>query len=210
VARIEEELRIQKKRVSECEIKMEETLASVMGLISSIVEIRDSYTFGHSLRVSHMSCSLAKLMGFLPEMVTLLGQACLVHDIGKVRMADSILLKPGRLSNEEQEIMRRHPEDGAEILGRIPLFRKYLPVVRSHHERYDGKGYPAGLKGLNIPASARIVAIVDAFDAMTTNRPYRGALNTEKALNEIMMYRGSQFDPDMGREFVKMMVSGGA
>jgi putative nucleotidyltransferase with HDIG domain len=209
IAQCREELRLQSARVEEYANKMEESFTAVMGLVATLVEIRDAYTAGHSLRVSNLSCELAKRLGFSPDMVTHLGQACLLHDIGKIRMSDAVLLKAGRLSIEEAEIMRRHPEDGAEILNRLPVFRKYLPVVRSHHERYDGEGYPAGLKGEQIPVSARVVAIADAFDAMTTNRPYRDAMTTEAAVLEVLTCRGSQFDPDMGREFVEMVRTGG-
>jgi putative nucleotidyltransferase with HDIG domain len=210
MARIEEELRVQKERWDACEKRLDDSFTAVMGLVATIVEIRDAYTFGHSLRVSHLSCALAKRLGFLPDMVTHLGQACLLHDIGKVRMPDAVLLKAGRLSPTEAAIMRRHPEDGAEILNRLPVFRKYLSVVRSHHERYDGEGYPAGLKGEHIPVSARVVAIADAFDAMTTTRPYRGAMTTGEAIREIRTCRGSQFDPHMGSEFAEMIETGGA
>ena len=204
-----EELVALNKRVDAYERKMEDSFAAFLGLIATLVEIRDAYTFGHSLRVSNLSGALAERLGFPPDVVSHIGQACLMHDIGKVRTADAVLLKVGRLSSEEVAVMRRHPEDGAEILNRLPVFRKYLPIIRCHHERYDGKGYPAGIKGEDIPASARVVAIADAYDAMTTNRPYRGAMTKEEAVVEIISCRGSQFDPKFGSKFAEMISSGG-
>jgi HD-GYP domain-containing protein (c-di-GMP phosphodiesterase class II) len=127
-----------------------------------------------------------------------------LHDIGKIGIEDSILRKPGKLTEEEFEIMKTHTIRGYEILKDLPDMGPCLPIVRNHHERWDGKGYPDGLAGERIPKLARIVAVADAFDAMTTDRPYRPALPLEVAFAEIRDKAGTQFDPDMARAFLRL------
>jgi putative nucleotidyltransferase with HDIG domain len=210
IVRCRDELRAQILKTEEYARMTDEGFAATMGLIATLVEIRDAYTFGHSLRVSTLSCALAKRLGFHDDVVKNLGEACLMHDIGKVRTPDAVLLKADRLTSEEAAIMRRHPEDGAEVLHRIPTFRKYLPIILYHHERHDGLGYPAGLKGDKIPSAARLVAVADAYDAMTTRRPYRDAMSKEAACEEVLACLGSQFNPEAGGAFVEMIRAGSA
>ena len=129
----------------------------------------------------------------------------LLHDIGKVAIDENILNKPGKLTNEEWEELKRHPEIGYRILSSANDMAEIAEYVLAHHERWDGKGYPFGIRGTDIPISARIVALADAFDAMTTDRPYRSALSWSEAIAEIASLAGSQFDPGLTREFLAML-----
>ena len=129
--------------------------------------------------------------------IDLIALAGLLHDIGKIGIPESILDKPGKLTKEEYEIVKRHPEIGAEILSSIRQFEEVVPAIRHHHERYDGRGYPDGLKGEEIPVMARIIAVADAFDAMLSKRPYRDALSLNSAVKELQRNKGSQFDPQI-------------
>jgi HD-GYP domain-containing protein (c-di-GMP phosphodiesterase class II) len=131
--------------------------------------------------------------------------ACFLHDIGKIRVPDVVLNKPGRLDPEEASLIRRHPEQGAEILGLAQSLHKFVPVVRHHHEWYDGSGYPGGLKGENIPLFAQIVSIADAYDAMTSSRPYRPGRSIEEAIKEIKDFRGRQFAPRLADLFIEAL-----
>jgi len=134
-----------------------------------------------------------------------LERAAIFHDLGKIQTPDDVLLKGERLSRAEEEQMRSHPVDGAEILRMAPFLQRYIPVVRSHHEWYNGEGYPDGIKGNEIPLHSQVIALADAFDAMTTDRPYREALSTEEAINEILHFRGTQFSPELADAFAKMV-----
>jgi HD-GYP domain-containing protein (c-di-GMP phosphodiesterase class II) len=131
--------------------------------------------------------------------------ACLFHDVGKIKTPDAILLKSGKLNDDEHREMKQHVEYGASILSRAPSLFKYIPSTRHHHEWHDGRGYPDGLAGDDIPLFAAIVSIADAFDAMTSDRPYRKALFTEEALQRIAQMSGEQFRPDLARVFLEMM-----
>lgn len=138
------------------------------------------------------------------EELTYIRWGALLHDIGKLGIPDSILLKPGRLTEEEWEEMKRHPEYAHEMLSGIEFLRPALEIPYCHHERWDGKGYPRGLKGEEIPLAARIFAVVDAWDAMRSDRPYRGALTREEALEEIRKGAGIQFDPRVVEAFLEL------
>jgi HD-GYP domain-containing protein (c-di-GMP phosphodiesterase class II) len=173
----------------------------VSGIIASL-ELKDPYTRGHSQRVARYSTILAEKTGsFTNYELKLLNYACLLHDIGKVNIPDSILMKPGRLTEEEFEIIKTHPTVGSNAVIAMEGFEECVGVVLSHHERWDGKGYPNGLKGEEIPYSARITAIADAFDAMTTSRSYRSALSPETAYERIIEGSGTQFDPKLVEVF---------
>jgi putative two-component system response regulator len=146
------------------------------------IEARDPYTRGHCERLAQMSARLGERLGVPEEDITALRRAGVVHDIGKVVVPDAILLKSGPLSGEEAAVMRRHPVVGEHICAPLRTFRPVLPIIRHHHERYDGSGYPDGLRGENIPLTARILQLADVFDALTTDRPYRKADISEVAL----------------------------
>jgi len=169
----------------------------VKGIITTL-ELKDPYTRGHSERVAHMSLLLAKKMGkFTEDELKSYYYACLLHDVGKVSIPDSILMKPSRLTDEEFEIIKAHPNVGAQAIRGIEGLEGSEEVVLHHHERWDGNGYPQGLKGDEIPLLARVTAIADAFDAMTSKRSYRDALSVDEAYHRILEGKGSQFDPKL-------------
>jgi diguanylate cyclase (GGDEF)-like protein len=170
-------------------------LAGAVGALAMLVDVRDDYTGKHAADVSHLTCAVALEFGCAPAEAHMISVAGRLHDVGKVAVPDAILRKPGRLSEEEWKIMRTHPVVGAEVVSLIPALRGIAPVVRSHHERVDGSGYPDGLKGDEIPLGARIVAVADAFSAMTSDRPYRNATSPSAAIGELRRHAGTQFDP---------------
>jgi putative nucleotidyltransferase with HDIG domain len=177
----------------------------VKGVIATL-ELKDPYTRGHSERVASYALELARKIGrFSAEELKDFNYACLLHDIGKIHIPDQILMKPDRLNENEYEIIKSHPVVGAEVISKVVGFKNSIEVIRSHHERWDGKGYPNQLKGEEIPYLARIVAIADAFDAMTSTRSYRSALSVEEAYKRILEGKGSQFDPDLVEEFQKVI-----
>jgi putative nucleotidyltransferase with HDIG domain len=139
------------------------------------------------------------------EELSNLERAAIFHDLGKIQTPDDVLLKGERLSHAEEEQMKSHPVDGTEILRMAPFLHRYIPVVRAHHEWYNGEGYPDGIKGDEIPLHAQLIALADAFDAMTTDRPYREALSSEEAIDEILGFRGTQFSPELADAFAKMV-----
>ncbi|MEX0629813.1 MAG: HD-GYP domain-containing protein [Chloroflexota bacterium] len=181
-----------------------ETRAAVRSL-AEIVDHRDSSTYRHSERVAVNAARLARALELPEGEVELIEQAASVHDLGKIGVPDRVLLKPGRLTTRELASMQRHTDLGSEILTRFRLFEAGAAVVRHHHERWDGGGYPDGLAGEAIPLGARVVAVADAFDAMTSDRPYRAALTRAEALRRIAAGAGTQWDPRIARAFVEMM-----
>jgi putative nucleotidyltransferase with HDIG domain len=173
----------------------------VQGVIATL-ELKDPYTKGHSERVARYTIALAKNIGkFTDAELNNLYNACLLHDIGKVNIPDHILTKASSLSKEEYEIIKTHTTVGAEAILKVDGFQNCLEVIRSHHERWDGSGYPNQLKFEEIPFQARMVAIADAFDAMTSTRSYRSALTVEEAYKRIIDGTGSQFDPELVKVF---------
>jgi HD-GYP domain-containing protein (c-di-GMP phosphodiesterase class II) len=171
-------------------------LATVRTLAAS-VEARDPCTGGHLERVCMLGMLLARAVAPREARDPEMAFGFLLHDVGKLGVPDSVLHKPGRLDAEEREIMRRHPEEGARILDGVPFLSRARDVVLHHHERWDGGGYPARLEGEEIPLWARIFAVVDALDAMTSERPYGRRLTLDEALDEIAAGSGSQFDPSV-------------
>ena len=159
-----------------------ERAESVLCALALSIEGKDPYTEGHCERLSHYSVELGKRMGLPEEQLVALRRAGIVHDIGKVAVPDAVLLKPGRLTSQEMDIIRQHPIVGERICAPLNSFRGVLPIIRHHHEKLDGTGYPDGLRGEAIPLGARILTIVDVFDALTTERPYKSALSREDAL----------------------------
>ena len=164
----------------------------VKGVVSSL-ELKDPYTRGHSERVAAYSRIMAeKIGGFSREELRYYNYACLLHDVGKIRIPDSILMKPSKLTGDEYDIIKTHPEEGVRAMKDIEGLEGYLNVILSHHERWDGKGYPEGLTKKETPLPARITSVADAFDAMTTSRSYRSALTTEEAKKRIIAGKGTQ------------------
>ena len=184
---------------------LEEAYVSIVKVVAAAIDARDSYTHGHSARVAQLSLLIGKQIGLPKEDLGDLEIACLFHDVGKIKTPDSILLKPGRLSPAEYKEMMHHVEYGASILSWAPSLVKYIPSTRHHHEWHNGKGYPDGLVGDNIPLFAAIINIADAFDAMISDRPYRKALSEEEALREIARMSGIQFRPDLVAIFLELM-----
>jgi putative nucleotidyltransferase with HDIG domain len=172
---------------------LEQTIAAVESM-ADVVDRRDPYTFQHSQSVADHSVNTARRLKLADRDVELIRLAARVHDLGKIAVPDSVLHKQGRLTEQEFELMKRHPEDGAQILAKFGEYRKGRELVLAHHERMDGRGYPRGLTGDQIPLGARIIAVADAWDAMTSDRPYRTALDQEVALAELMRGRDSQWD----------------
>jgi len=174
---------------------LEDLFMSVIVSLTMALEAKDPYTEGHSVRVAAYSEAMGKQLGLPPEVLDIVHRACLVHDLGKIAVDENILSKRDRLSTMEREKMVMHPLIGESILRPIAMLGPLLPGVRSHHEHFDGTGYPDGLAGEAIPIEARIMAVADAFDAMTSNRPYRQALPEEEALAELRRNAGTHFDP---------------
>ena len=173
--------------------------------ILKALDAKDNYTFGHSMRVAYFSLVTGREHGLSEEEMYELELSAIFHDIGKIGTPDAVLNKPSRLSEEEFLIMKQHPENSYEILKEYPHFEKVAENARLHHERYDGKGYPLGLKGEDIPLAARIILIADTFDAMTSTRPYRKGLPYEVAYDELIQFSGTQFDPGLVKCFIQGM-----
>ncbi len=184
-----------------------QTLQAVRSM-AQIIDRRDSSTFHHSERVATYAVALAEELDLSEETVQLIEQAASVHDLGKIGIPDHILLKPSALTPDERSLMGRHTDIGADILDSYELFRKGADIVRHHHESYDGSGYPGGLAGERIPIGARVVAVADAFDAMTSNRPYRAALPLDEAVARLRAGSGLQWDPVAVGGFLHLIVEG--
>jgi len=176
----------------------------VLSTLSRAIEARDPYTRGHSDRVTEIAEAIARRLGWDEERLELLQLGGPLHDVGKLGVSEEVLAKPGRLDEEELAQIREHPKLGARILLRIAALRGALPYVLYHHERWDGAGYPTGRAGEQIPLEARVLAVADAFDAMTSDRPYRPALDREDALAEVARCAGTQFDPEIVRIFLEL------
>ena len=179
----------------------------LLNTITSFVnalEAKDKYTEGHSKRVAESAVLMAQSCGLSQKERTHMRLAGLLHDIGKVGIREKTLHKPGRLTDEEYEEVKKHPLIAERILKPIEELRPVIPVIKHHHERYDGLGYPGGLRGEEIPLGARILALSDAYDAMTSERPYRTAFGHDRALEEIRMNAGQQFDPCLVDHFVSL------
>jgi len=183
--------------------ELEENYQTTLEALALALDAREHETYAHSLRVRAYTLHLARLVSYPPALMPPLGHAALLHDIGKIAVADSILLKPGKLTEKEWLQMRRHVLAGEEMLNRIPFLRPAAPVVRHHHERYDGKGYPNGLVGEQIPLGARLFSLADTLDAMTSDRVYRKATGLPEVYAEVSRERGTQFDPQIADLFLK-------
>ncbi|MCH1624269.1 HD-GYP domain-containing protein [Ferdinandcohnia quinoae] len=191
--------------VSAVKLSYDKQLEGMVKGVIATLELKDNYTRGHSERVANYALSLAKeIKRFSQDELKSFNYACLLHDIGKVNIPDHILMKPSKLTNEEFDVIKTHPVVGAEAVKNVEGLKDNICVIRSHHERWDGKGYPDQLAGENIPLQARIAAIADAFDAMTSSRSYRNALPIEEAYSRIIEGQGTQFDPELVKLFKKV------
>ncbi len=175
---------------------------------SAALDLRDKETEGHTQRVTNLTMQLAEQMGLKDKELMQIRRGALLHDIGKMGVPDRILLKPDTLTDEEWEIMRRHPAYAYELLSRIEYLRPALGIPYCHHEKWNGTGYPQGLKGEEIPLDARIFAVVDVYDAITSDRPYRPAWTKERALKYLRALSGIDFDPQVVEAFLKMLDQG--
>jgi GAF domain-containing protein len=187
----------------------QQTYFDTIRSLAQALEARDAYTRGHSERVTMYSLSVARALEVPDERLKLIEHAGLLHDIGKIGISDTILNKPGALDADDRRIIESHPSFGDAILGPLKFLDEVQGLVLHHHERYDGSGYPGGLAGDQIPLEARIIAVADAFDAMTSDRPYRKALSLDEAITELLSGSGSQFDPAVVEAFVGLLRDGG-
>lgn len=195
----------QRDKLNKSAQDLEEAYIATIRVLAAAIDARDNYTLGHSTRIAQLSLELGRELSFSKEELEDLEIACLFHDVGKIKLPDSILLKAGRLDAPEHREMQRHSEYGAEILSKSSSLLKYIPAVRHHHECYDGTGYPDGLAGDKIPLAAAIISLADVYDAMTSDRPYRKALAEEDARRKIREMAGRQFHPDLALKFVKLL-----
>lgn len=186
--------------------ELQDSYESSLQALVTALDFRDNETQGHSYRVVQYAVMVAKVMGIGEPDLTWIRRGAILHDVGKIGIPDAILKKPGKLDPEEWEVMKRHPEMGYRMLEHIRFLEPALDIVLSHQERFDGSGYPRGLKGEEIPQGARVFAVVDTFDAMTSDRPYRKALSIDDACNEIKEWSGRQFDPAVAEAFLSLPV----
>ncbi|MEH0019868.1 MAG: HD domain-containing phosphohydrolase [Desulfobacter sp.] len=181
-----------------------ENLFSTLYAFVTALEVRDLYTRKHSTRVAKYAHMIAEEMGCTEEELDVINFAGSLHDIGKIGIRDDILLKPGRLTDEEYEKIKEHPVIGADIISKLGLWDREMEIIRHHHERYDGKGYPDGLKGMEIPKLARIMAVADCYDAMASDRAYRRKMDKKEVLETIVGNSGTQFDPEVVEAFLRI------
>ena len=191
------ESRRQAEALKEAYAKLEITYDRTLTALMSAFDARDRETEGHSLRVSRLACMLAETLGVSSDQLKALERGSLLHDIGKIGISDTILHKPGKLTEDEWKIMRIHPDIGSRIVEGIPFLQETLPVIRYHHERWDGSGYPNGLQGKDIPTQARIFAVADVFDALTSKRSYRSRSSADDAVRYMQEQAGILFDPEI-------------
>lgn len=189
-------------------VQVQASYEASLTMLANAIEVRDEYTRGHVERVRNYSVIIAEEIRPEKQFVEAVRFGAILHDIGKIHVRESVLRKRTPLTEREWRELKRHPETGAEMIKDIPYLVPAIPAVRHHHERWDGKGYPDGLAGLEIPLSARIVAVADTLDAMTTDRPYHAAINAELAYQEIVDSAGKSYDPGIVKVFQKLWGEG--
>ena len=182
---------------------LEDAYFDTVAALANAIEARDRYTAGHTNRVWRISVQAAKYLGWDEQKIKELRMGAVLHDVGKIGVPDAILNKQGPLSKQEHDIMKTHPELGVRMIEKVNFLKPAIPYILNHHERWDGKGYPQGLAAEEIPIEGRLLAVIDTFDAITSNRPYRKGQSTETALDEIAKNAGTQFDPVVAEAFIK-------
>ena len=192
---------IEKQKLQSDNIQLFDTIK----VLALALDARDHYTHGHSREVTEYAVAIAQEMGLSVKEIEIIRDAGILHDIGKIGIADALLLKPGRLTDEEYEQIKKHPEIGKSILEPVQCLADKIPLIYHHHERIDGTGYPQGLSGDDIPLGARILAIADSYQAMTSDRPYRKALSMQVAISELEKFRGRQFDSKIVDVFLRIL-----
>lgn len=192
---------VEKQRLQSDNIQLFDTIK----VLALALDARDNYTHNHSREVTEYAVSIAREMGLSVKEIEIIRDAGILHDIGKIGISDAVLLKPGRLTDEEYEQIKKHPEIGKSILEPVHCLADKIPLIYHHHERIDGTGYPEGLSGENIPQGARILAIADSYQAMTSDRPYRKALSIQVAISELEKFKGRQFDAKIVDVFLRVL-----
>ena len=185
--------------------ELQETFVQTVVTLANAIDIRDTYTSDHSQQIASLGIETAKIMGCDSDDVQRIYWGSLLHDIGKIGIPDRILLKPGPLDDEEWNVIKQHPDIGANLIQPIKQLANISPIIRYSHERFDGTGYPDGLKGNKIPMGARIVAVVDAFSAMMDKRVYKDANTLEETIDELKRFSGTQFDPQVVTAFMQVL-----
>ena len=193
------------EQLKESQENLEKAYLESIEILRQTVEAKDTYTRGHSDRVSEYSVLIGKHLGLSEDDLHTLKIGGIFHDIGKIGIPDSILLKEAKLTDDEYSQIKNHPAIGKHILANATIFQSIIPIIFHHHERFDGRGYPSGLVGENIPLFARIAAVADTFDAMTSKRSYRNALPLEVVIEEIEKCSGTQFDPKIAKVFLDIL-----
>ncbi len=196
------------KEIMLAQQNLKDNFFQVIESFAKFIDAKDSYTRGHSERVASYCNDIAARINMAPLKIERLVQVAKLHDIGKIGIPDSIIKKKGRLTAKEFASIKKHPELGAQLLSNIGMLRDFVPIIRHHHERYNGSGYPEGLVGDEISLEARILALADAFDCMTTDRVYRDSLPKEDVVAELSYYAGSQFDPTLAEILIEMINEG--
>jgi len=198
-----QQLRSALRREERLRFELEKTAIEAAAMLAKSVDEKDEYTAGHCERLSGYAVALGRELGVPRNRIKQLRYAALLHDVGKVGVPEAILLKPAKLTDDEWVIMKTHPSIGADLVRSIYPLKPAAEIVAQHHERWDGKGYPKGMKGEAILIEARILSVVDAYDAMTTDRPYRKALSDEEAYEELQSCSGSAWDPEVVDAFMR-------
>ena len=189
-------------------LQLSQAYLDTVNAVVNALEARDPYTRGHTERVTILSTTIAREMGLKKEDLFSIEIGALLHDVGKIGVPDAILHKPGPLAEVELQQLREHPQKGKNIFGNIDYLKQAIPCVLHHHERFDGQGYPDHIEGVKIPLSGRIIAVADAFDAMTSDRPYRRRLDQKQAIGELKKNSGAQFDPEIVQLFTRLWERG--
>ncbi|MBO6233272.1 MAG: HD-GYP domain-containing protein [Clostridia bacterium] len=195
------------EELSETNTSLENAYLELVETLRLAVEAKDTYTRGHSDRVSAYSVLIGEKLGLSPRRLKTLRIGGIFHDVGKIGVPDNILLKDEKLTNDEYLEIKKHTLVGADMLKPVSYFKNILPIIKYHHEKYDGTGYPEGLKGEKIPYLARVVAVADSFDAMTSKRSYRNSLSRKKVIQELENGKGTQFDPQIADVMLDIMIN---
>ena len=187
---------------------LQDSYKALLNTLITVLEGKDTYLKGHCVRVARLSVTLAEELNLPPDMIEVIRSAALLHDIGEVGVCDVALLKAGKLTEDEWKQLKQHPVIGYKLISELKFFRAEEPLILHHHEHYDGSGYPDGLKGDQIPFGSRVITLADAYDAMTSPRPWRVRFTEEQAINEIRNNVGKQFDPELARKFLEILQHG--